>query len=141
MKKNYLILTDALTYNGIKEQINQADVGIFRLSDLGRIKSFLFDHWNEIQEVHLYKEGTKVGLDWLTGGNLKLANSEPNRVNALYGQVKVILTVNCNKGVDPSYIENWDNGSCTFNLTLVAVKKPKLACDDPDEFLEGTGEL
>lgn len=142
MKKSYLILTDALTYNGIQEQINQADVGIFRLSDLRRIKSFLFDHWDEVKEVHLYKEGTRVGLDWLTGGSLDLTNTDPNRVKALYGQVKVIITVNCDKGVDPGFLENWENGSCTFDMTLVAVNKPKLVCDDPDEFLEGeSGEL
>ena len=135
MKKKYLILTDALTYNGIQEQINQADVGIFRLSDLRRIRLFLFDHWDEIREIHLYKEGTRVGLDWLTGGSLQLANTEPNRVKALYGQFKIIVNVNCDKGVDPSFLENWENGSCTFEMTLIAVKKPKVAYDDPDEFL------
>lgn len=142
MKKNYLILTDALTYKGIQEQIDQADIGLFRLSDLRRIKSFLFDHWDEIREIHLYKEGTRVGLNRLIGGELPLVNTEPNRVNALFGQFKIIVNVNCNKGVDSSKLEKWEDGSCTLDMTLVSVKKPKVPYDDPDEFLEGeSGEL
>lgn len=135
MKKNYLILTDAPTLNGIQKQIVQADVGIFRLLDIRRIKSFLFDHWSEIYEIHLYREGTRVGLRWLTGGDLQLTNTEPNRVKALYGQFEIILNVNCDEGVNPSILENWEKGSCNLSMTLVAVKKPKVTYDDPDEFL------
>lgn len=138
MKKKNLILTDALTYKGIQEQISQADIGFYRVSDLQRIKTFLFDHWDEIIEVHLYNEGTKVGLEWLTGKMLE--NTEPNRVKALYGQVKAIITVNCSKGVDPGFLENWENGSCTFDLTLVQVKKPGYVFEDLEEFLEGSPE-
>ena len=133
MKKKYLILTDALTYKGIQEQISQADIGFYRISDLQTIKSFLFDHWDEIKEVHFYNEGTRVGLTWLTGETLE--NTDPNRVRALYGQVKTIITVNCPKGTDPSFVENWENGSCTFDLTLVKVDKPAYVYESPEDFL------
>ena len=140
MKKNYLILTDALTYNGIQEQIGQADLKLFRVSGLSQgsqniIKQFLFDHWSEINEVHFYNEGTKVGFKWLTGESLE--NTEPNRVRAVYGQITAIITVNCSKGIDPGFLENWENGSCKLDLSLVQVGKPEYEFETPDEFLSG----
>ena len=133
MKKN-IILTDAPTFKGIQEQIGQADLGFYRVLDLQRIKTFLFDHWDEIAEFHLYNEGTKIGLEWLMG-NINLENTEPNRVRALYGQVEAIITVNCSKGIDPGFLENWENGACTFELNLVQVKKPGYTYEDPEDFL------
>jgi len=132
-----IILTDAPTYNGVQKQINQADLGLYRVLDVQRIKAFLFEHWDEISEIHLYKRGTRVGFEWLTKKKPP-QNSKPDWVQALYGQIKAVLKVECDKEIRSELLENWEKGACTFSLTLIRVKKPEYVYEDLEEFLEGS---
>ena len=140
MKKRHLIFTDAPTYLGVSETIGRASLEFTREVDLPRIKKFLEDHWKELDEIHLYKKGTVVGLKWLLKDSEisldEIENTEPNRVKALYGQTKIIVNVKCrDKESDPSFEENWENGSCKLTMVLVNVNKPTLEYDDLDDFV------
>ena len=133
MQKEYLILTDAPTFKALQHSYFVSEQVTFeaRYSNVEReIRDFLYNHWKDFQEIHLYKKATLVGLDYLFG--LKVENNDFTDVRAAFGQTLVILNTNIPKtklGDSEKNLvwmekENWENKICTLELIVVKIKKP-----------------